>query len=185
MQPQLAGINTLYGRCEHDYVLSPCEGFAQCLDCSEHTCIKGSGSDEQEKLVRIKELMSLVAHEVDQAKAKMDDGDWGAQEWHTAQSKWYDKLHQLVNILESTQTPEGSVVKLSGSNSQTHLHRILRSVAMRALESNTVPSDVVQEMLIAINQNDTTEKAKTIYRTQPLSYSSQISIQKQEKPHGS
>lgn len=184
MQPQLAGINTLYGRCEHDYVLSPCEGFAQCLDCSDHTCIKGSGSDEQEKLVRIKELMSLVAHEVDQAKAKMDDGDWGAQEWHTAQSKWHDKLQQLVNILQSTQTPEGAVVKLSGSNSQTHLHRVLRSVAMRALENNAVPSDVVQEMLEAIKQDDVAEKSIMIYRPPSLSDRLQSGTPKLENPHG-
>lgn len=184
MQPQLAGINTLYGRCEHDYVLSPCEGFAQCLDCSDHTCIKGSGSDEQEKLVRIKELMSLVAHEVDQAKTKMDDGDWGAQGWHTAQSKWHDKLQQLVNILQSTQTPDGAVVKLLGSNSQTHLHRVLRSVAMRALENNAVPGDVVQEMLEAIKQDDVTEKPITIYRPPSLSHKLQTGTPKQEDPHG-
>lgn len=185
MQPQLAGINTLYGRCEHDYVLSPCEGFAQCLDCSDHTCIKGSGSDEQEKLVRIKELMSLVAHEIDQAKAKMDDGDWGAQDWYTAQSKWHDKLQQLVDILQSNQIPDGAVVKLAGSNSQTHLHRVLRSVAMRALENNAVPGDVVQEMLEAIKQNDVTEKSITIHRPPHLSHSLQSGTAKQEKPHGS
>ena len=184
MQPQLAGINTLYGRCEHDYVLSPCEGFAQCLECSDHTCIKGSGSDEQEKLVRIKELMNLVAHEVDQAKTKMDDGDWGAQEWHTAQSKWYDKLQQLVNILQSAQTPDGAVVKLSGSNSQTHLHRVLRSVAMRALENNAVPGDVVQEMLEAIKQDDVTEKSIRIYRPPSLSDRLQSGTPKLENPHG-
>ncbi|MDR3368689.1 hypothetical protein [Rhodoferax sp.] len=184
MQPQLSGINTLYGRCEHDYVLSPCEGFAQCLDCSDHTCIKGSGGEEQEKLVRIKELMSLVAHEVNQAKAKMDDGDWGAQDWYNAQSKWHDKLQQLVDILQSNQTQEGALVKLAGSNSQTHLHRVLRSVAMRALENNTVPSDVVQEMLVAIKQDDMTEKSITIYRPPPLSHSLQSGAPKQEKTHG-
>lgn len=184
MQPQLAGINTLYGRCEHDYVLSPCEGFAQCLDCSDHTCIKGSGSDEQEKLVRIKELMSLVAHEVDQAKSKINDGDWGARDWYNAQSKWLDKLQQLVGILQSNQIPEGAVVKLAGSNSQTHLHRVLRSVAMRALKNNTVPGDVVREMLEAIKQDDVTEKSITIYRLPPSSHSRQSSTKKQEKPHG-
>lgn len=169
IQPQLAGINTLYGRCDHDYVLSPCEGFAQCLDCSDHICIKGSGSDEQEKLVRIKELMSLVALEVDQAKEKMDVGDWGAQDWYNAQSKWHDKLQQLVDILQSNQIPDGAFVKLAGSNSQTHLHRVLRSVAMRALKNNAVPSDVVQEMLEAIKQDDVTEKSITIYHPPPLS----------------
>jgi len=183
LQPQLAGINTLYGRCEHDYVLSPCEGFAQCLDCSDHACIKGSGTDEQEKLVRIRELMDRVAQEVEQAKAKMDDGDWGAQDWYTAQRKWYDKLQQLVGILQSNQTPDGAVIKLASSNSQTHLHRVLRSVAMRALETNTTPNDVVQEMLEAIKQRDEGAKTIIVYRPPILPHVPKPS-DTQEHSHG-
>lgn len=154
VQPQLAGINTLYGRCEHDYVLSPCEGFAQCLDCSDHVCIKGNGRDEQERLSRIKELMHLVKKEIDQAREKVDDGDWGAQEWHTAQVRWHEKLQSLVDILESTHTPEGAIIKLAGANSQTHLHRVLRSAAMLALETDTPPRELIIEMLDAIIQKN-------------------------------
>ena len=158
LQPQLATINTLYGRCEHDYVLSPCEGFANCLDCSDHACIKGTDSDAQEQLIRIKELMSRVEMEIVQAKTKMDEGDWGAQDWHTAQTKWYAKLKSLVNILQSNQTPDGSVIRLADANSQTHLHRVLRKVALQALESDTVPEDVIQEMLTTIRQCEDDER---------------------------
>lgn len=159
VQPQLAGINTLYGRCEHDYVLSPCEGFAQCLDCSDHVCIKENGSDDKEKLSRIKELMHLVKKEIDQAKEKVDDGDWGTQEWHTAQVRWHEKLQSLVDILQSTHTPEGAIIKLAGANSQTHLHRVLRSAAMIALEADTSPRELIQEMLDAIIQKDNEDEA--------------------------
>ncbi|MEO8023564.1 hypothetical protein [Polaromonas sp.] len=164
LQPQLAGINTLYGRCEHDYVLSPCEGLGHCLDCNEHSCIKGSGTDEREKLMRINELMDRVAREVDRAKAKLDQGDWGAQDWYTAQCKWYDKLKQLVEILHSNRVPDGAVIKLAGANSQTHLHRVLRSVAMRGLENETLPDCVVQEMLNAIKQHDEGSHPIIVYR---------------------
>lgn len=90
-----------------------------------------------------------------------------------------------MDILQSNQIPDGAVVKLAGSNSQTHLHRVLRSVAMRALENNAVPGDVVQEMLEAIKQNDVTEKSITIHRPPPLSHRLQSGTAKREKPHGS
>jgi hypothetical protein len=159
LQPQLATINTLYGRCEHDYVLSPCEGFANCLDCSDHACIKGSDSENQEQLIRIKELINLVEIEITQAKTKINEGDWGAQDWHTAQTNWHAKLSSLVDILQSSQTPDGSVIRLAGANSQTHLHRVLRKVALQALESDTVPEDVIQEMLTTLHQYEDDGKA--------------------------
>lgn len=185
IQPKLAGINTLYGRCEHDYVLSPCEGFAHCLDCSEHSCIKGTGTDEQDKLARIKELMSRVAQEVDQAKNKMEGGDWGAEDWYNAQCKWYAKLQQLVDILQSDQVQDGAVITLAGSNSQTHMHRVLRSVAMRALEDNTSPADVIQEMLTMLKKDDEGVHPITIHRRGVVQHPPQLNGSQQEQPHGS
>lgn len=184
LQPQLSSINTLYGRCEHDYVLSPCEGFANCLDCSDHACIKGSDTETQEQLVRIKELMHCVELEVDQAKAKMDEGDWGAQDWYAAQRKWHAKLKSLVDILQSNQTPDGSVIKLAGANSQTNLHRVLRKVAMQALESDTAPNDVIQEMLETIKQREDDDKIIAVNHPASILHPSPPN-DLEEPPHGS
>lgn len=79
VQPRLAGINTLYGRCEHDYALSPCEGFAQCLDCHDHACIKGDDSTAQENINRIKNLLRIVEEELVEAKSRIKEMDWGAE----------------------------------------------------------------------------------------------------------
>ena len=68
------------------------------------------------------------------------------------------KLKSLVNILQSNQTPDGSVIRLADANSQTHLHRVLRKVALQALESDTVPEDVIQEMLTTIRQCEDDER---------------------------
>ncbi len=41
---------TEYGVCVHDYTMSPCEKYRDCLNCSEQVCIKG----DKERLRRIK-----------------------------------------------------------------------------------------------------------------------------------
>ncbi|MBT9508199.1 hypothetical protein [Rhodoferax sp.] len=169
VQPKLTNINTLWGRCEHDYALSPCEGFANCLACSEHVCIKGNGQDDREKLDRIQGLMSRVATEIEKANAQIEEGDWGAEEWLDHQTKWHAKLQQLVEILQSSKTEDGARIKISGANSQIYLHRVLRNVAMTALENNTLPKDVIQEMLEAIKQEEPGIKTITFHPGRPFS----------------
>ncbi len=169
VQPKLTNINTLWGRCEHDYALSPCEGFANCLACNEHVCIKGNGQDDREKLDRIQGLMSRIATEIEKANAQIKEGDWGAEEWLDYQTKWHAKLQELVEILQSSKTEDGARIKISGANSQTYLHRVLRNVAMTALENNTLPKDVIQEMLEAIKQEEPGIKTITFHPGRPFS----------------
>lgn len=152
LQPKVTSISTLYGRCEHDYALSPCEGFANCLSCSDHSCIKGSGPDEAEKLLRLHELSERVTFEVANAKARLDEGYWGAQNWLQNQTKWLEKIRQLIAILSREDVPDGSIVKTGGANNQTHLHRTLRHLAIRARDSGSMPEPVIQEMLLVIDQ---------------------------------
>jgi hypothetical protein len=150
IQPRVAGLQTLYGRCDHDWALAPCEGFVTCLNCSDHSCVKGQGSDEQMKLQRVKDLIKKVSADVAQARGAVRDGDWGAADWLEVQTKWLAKITELANILESAEVPEGSIIKLAGADHQTHLHRVLRNVAMQALEDNSAPEHVIRTMLEAI-----------------------------------
>ncbi len=34
---------TEFGLCIHDYTMSPCEKYRDCLNCTEQVCIKGEG----------------------------------------------------------------------------------------------------------------------------------------------
>jgi len=63
IQPQLTGLKTLYGECNHDWAFAPCEGFITCLDCDEHSCIKGGDEDSQTKLKRLQALKLQVENE--------------------------------------------------------------------------------------------------------------------------
>jgi hypothetical protein len=113
--------------------------------------------------------MSRVATEIEKANAQIKEGDWGAEEWLDHQTKWHAKLQQLVEILQSSKTEDGARIKISGANSQTYLHRVLRNVAMTALENNTLPKDVIQEMLEAIKQEEPGIKPITFHPGSPFS----------------
>lgn len=146
---------TLWGTCEHDFLFSPCEKFGDCLNCNEHHCIKSAGTDDQERLSRIKEALSEVEKEYEGAQAAFDAGYPGAQQWQQAQGLYRDRLRQLVSILEDASVPDGAVVRLTGGNNQTHLHRVLRSSVKQALQNNTVPAHLINEMLTLINAHRT------------------------------
>jgi hypothetical protein len=146
MTPRGANHITLWGICEHDFLFSPCETFGDCLNCHEHHCIKGAGTDERERLERIRSVLSEVEKEYESAKTAQEAGFPGAENWYHSQQRYLDRLRQLVAILEDPVVPDGAVVRLNGG-SQTHLHRVLRTAAMSALENDSSPAHVIEEML--------------------------------------
>jgi hypothetical protein len=150
VQPRLAGIKTLYGECYHDWALAPCEGLIACLDCEDHGCIKGPDELRQGQLENTELLYRQVIAEVAKAQAAVAEGDWGAQEWLTLQQRYAAKLEQLLALLKSSDVPNGSVIRLASGQNPTHLHRVLRGIAVKALEDGSSASDVMQRMLSAV-----------------------------------
>lgn len=151
IQPKLAGIKTEYGECYHDWALAPCEGLIACLDCEEHGCIKGSDELAQDRRERTERLYRQVLAEVAKAQAAVADGDWGAQEWLTLQERYAAKLEQLLALLKSFEVPDGSVIRLASGQHPTHLHRVLRGIAVKALEDGSSAAHVMQRMLSAVS----------------------------------
>lgn len=147
LTPRGANHITVYGHCEHDFLFSPCENFGDCLNCKEHHCVKGAGKDDQERLARIKLVLVEVAKETAAAEKAMNEGDCGADKWHADHSRYLARLRELVSILESKTVSDGATVRLRGGNSQTHLHRVLRGMAMKALEGNSAPRAVIEQMM--------------------------------------
>ncbi|WP_249605166.1 hypothetical protein [Chromobacterium sp. IRSSSOUMB001] len=140
IQPQLTGLKTLYGECHHDWSFAPCEGFVKCLDCSEHSCIKGS-KDAATQLMRLHALHASIAAEVANAELVADD-DVDAQDWLDVQRRSLAKVQQLIGLLESEAVPDGAVIRTAKGQSPTHLQRALRGLATKALaqEAETMPA---------------------------------------------
>ncbi len=68
---------TEYGFCIHDFTMSPCQRFRDCLNCTEQVCIKGD-----RRLDRIKERHRIVKELRDKAAQEINDGTAGADRWY-------------------------------------------------------------------------------------------------------
>ena len=114
---------TEYGVCIHDYTMSPCEKYRDCLNCSEQVCIKG----EAEKLRRIKERLFEVEKQFEAAQKALNDGLAGADRWYEYHKSTLEHLMELVKILENPDIPDGSQIKLANNKSFSVFNRAVSS----------------------------------------------------------
>jgi len=100
-----------YGFCLHEYSLSPCIKYNNCLNCNEHVCIKG----DKEKERRISLLFTQVEKNLNQAKQDIEEGLFGADKWYENHQDNYIKLKQLIDILQDESIEDGSVISLKNN----------------------------------------------------------------------
>jgi len=124
----------LWGVCSHDFIMSPCEKFRDCLNCEEHVCIKGLGKDNAERLTRITMRLAQVEKDYVEAQVAIEQGYAGADKWYEYHQKTVERLRQLVEILESDQIPDGAQIKLRDGKDFSHLRRVIRLKAVEAVE---------------------------------------------------
>jgi hypothetical protein len=100
---------TEYGFCVHDFSMLPCQKHRDCLNCTEQVCIKG----DDEKLERLKKQRDGIRLQLAKAQEASEEGVYGADRWSQHQSKTLDRVGQLIEILESPSTANGSAIRLS------------------------------------------------------------------------
>lgn len=113
---------TEYGVCVHDYVVSPCERFRDCLNCHEQVCIKG----DKEKERRIRARLHEVEVDLAASSAAVEGEYSGADRWLEHHEKLARRLRQLVQIFDDPNVSDGALVKLNDGNDYSHLGRALR-----------------------------------------------------------
>lgn len=128
---QAAAHVTEYGFCVHDYTMSPCEKYRDCINCTEQVCIKGDSS----KLERIKERLGRTEDLLKNAEKDVEEGDAGADRWFTYHQKTATRLRELVSILENPEIEEGAQIKLRG-NDFSQLRRVAQKKAVESISSN-------------------------------------------------
>jgi hypothetical protein len=112
-----------YGFCVHDYTISPCDKYRDCLNCAEQVCVKG----EEEKLHRIKAQLEEVEEQFKASENAIKEGLSGADRWFEYHQHTLTHLRQLVEILEDPTVPDGSLIKLSNDKSFSQINRVLRN----------------------------------------------------------
>ena len=144
---------SVWGVCSHDFIMSPCEKFRDCLNCEEHVCVKGLGKDSAEQLTRIKLRLDQVEKDFAEAKAAIAKGFAGADRWYEYHQKTVERLRQLVEILESPQVPDGAQIKLRDGKDFSHLRRVIRLKAVDALEHKTPDANLLSDMTRMLGGN--------------------------------
>lgn len=128
---------TEFGYCVHDYALSPCERFRDCLNCSEQICVKDNFDNLKrlkERLVDTNELINVTIKNTDESDNELDK-----DRWLTFHLKNKERLQELIGILESKEVPDGSFIRLA-NKSYSHLSRVINS--KKLLEHKNGENDV-------------------------------------------
>lgn len=128
---------TEFGYCVHDYALSPCEKFRDCLNCSEQICVKGNFDNLErlkKRLVDTNELIDITIKNSDENDSQLDK-----DRWLTFHLKTQERLQELIGILENKEVPNGSFVRLA-NKSYSHLSRVINS--NKLLEHKNGENDV-------------------------------------------
>ncbi|TBL42480.1 integrase [Hafnia alvei] len=128
---------TEYGYCVHDYTMSPCEKFRDCVNCTEQVCIKG---DDTEKLDRIKKRLEKSERLFFLADAAVDSGEIGTDRWYQYHKKTVTRLCELVAILETPDIENGAQIKLRG-NDFSQLRRVVAKTSIEAIEQKGKESE--------------------------------------------
>lgn len=113
---------TEVGFCIHDFVMSPCQRFRDCLNCSEHVCIKGDRRNAM-----LPQLLELSENQLLAARSEETEGTFGADRWVQAQQLTVERLRQLNDIMENDSTPEGSIVRLAAPHEFSALKRAMKA----------------------------------------------------------
>lgn len=137
---------SLWGVCSHDFIMSPCEKFRDCLNCEEHVCVKGLGNDNAERLSRIKIRLAQVEMDYEEAQEAIKSGYAGADKWYEYHKKTVERLRQLVEILESPQVSDGAQIKLRDGKDLSHLRRVIRVKTVEALDQQLPDARLLSDM---------------------------------------
>ena len=134
---------TEYGYCVHDYTMSPCEKFRDCINCTEQVCIKG----DDVKLLRMKERLAHIEDLVSKAQKSYEEEDYGSDRWLDYQLKTSKRLKELIEILENPSIGNGAHVKLLVMDfSQLQLVAKKRSISVIDNENKKDESFILEDL---------------------------------------
>ncbi|MHB1664807.1 MAG: integrase [bacterium] len=133
---------TEYGICVHDYTMSPCEKYRDCINCSEQVYIKG----DKERLRRIKLRFLETEKQVEASEIAINDGLAGADRWYEYHKNTLNHLRELVYILENADIPDGSQIKLENNKAFSILSRAINSKLTNPKGINLKEKNMLENM---------------------------------------
>lgn len=133
-----AAHTTDFGMCVHDFVMSPCPLHEDCINCNEQVCIKGDKFGEANTRAKHEETAYLLA----EARAAESEKIHSASRWVQHQQLTYDRLSELVAILDDPRVPKGALIRLTHIKPASRLQHAVE--ARKAIESNVKKQRLLQ-----------------------------------------
>lgn len=100
---------TAFGYCVHDFAMLPCQMHRDCINCTEHFCIKGQPHHEESiRLLRDQTAKLLV-----EAKRGVNAAFDGANRWVAHNEKTLGHLNELCASLDDPDIPVGAALQPS------------------------------------------------------------------------
>lgn len=121
---------TELGFCIHDFVMSPCQRFRDCINCTEQVCIKG---DRRTSL--LKERQALVQAQIVNARSANEEGYYGSDRWIEIHELTERRLGNLIDIMEDPTIPCGSIIRLSNDREFNKSKMAIRGARARGVLS--------------------------------------------------
>ena len=103
---------TEFGFCVHDFTMLPCQKHRDCINCREHVCIKG----DARKTENVRFHFEVIEGELAKTKAAIEEGYAGANRWYEKHLATYERLKQLLSVLDDPTVPNGTVIHITPEN---------------------------------------------------------------------
>lgn len=103
---------TEIGFCVHDFTMLPCQKHRDCINCSEHVCVKGDARKTQ----RIIEQLEIAEDQWRRATEARADGYFGADRWAEHHQATVERLRALAQVLNDPSVPVGALIRMVNPN---------------------------------------------------------------------
>ncbi len=112
IEGNLAGVHlTRYGACLHDFAMSPCPMYRDCLNCVEHACVKGD--ERAERALRDRHIVMEKAVAAAEEAAAIGEGN--SKIWLSRKRTELARLRELVALIDDATIEPGAVLRLDGA----------------------------------------------------------------------
>lgn len=109
-----------FGFCIHDYAQTPCQVYADCINCSEQVCVKG----DQRAEANLRKLYAETVTLHEKAIADFHKDILVSAEWFQHQTKTLSRVTELLAILDDPLVPVGAIIQLDDVISPSRLAMI-------------------------------------------------------------
>ena len=109
IEGNLAGVHlTRYGACLHDFAMSPCPMYRDCLNCVEHACVKGDQRAER----ALRDRLAVIERAVAAAEEAAAIGEGNSEIWLSRKRIELARLRKLVALIDDATIARGAVLRL-------------------------------------------------------------------------